>query len=218
MYSEEDFLMISGLEHFSFCRRQWALIHIEQQWAENGRTAEGAVFHEKAHNHGERERRGDLIITRGMKVFSASLGVSGECDVVEFRHSEKGIPLQGESGFWHPFPIEYKRGAPGMEKGDTLQLCAQAMCLEEMLCCEVPEGALFYGATRRREQVLFSEDMRQNVRDCLKEMHEYARRGYTPRVRTGKFCNACSLKEICIPKLMKKRSVDVYLREKMEES
>ena len=218
MYSEEDFLMISGLEHLSFCRRQWALIHIEQQWAENERTAEGAVFHEKAHNHEEKERRGDLIITRGMKVFSASLGISGECDVVEFQRSEKGISLQGEKEFWLPFPIEYKRGAPGKEKGDMLQLCAQGMCLEEMLCCEVTEGALFYGETRRRERVLFSEDMRQNVRDCLKEMHEYARRGYTPRVRTGKFCNACSLKEICIPKLMKKRSVGVYLQEKLEES
>lgn len=125
MYQEEDYLMISGLEHFAFCRRQWALIHIEQQWAENSRTVDGAILHEKAHNPDLREKRGELIITRGIKVFSAKLGISGECDVLEFHRSDKGTSLHGYEGLWQPYPVEYKRGTPKTGEGNTLQLCAQ---------------------------------------------------------------------------------------------
>lgn len=217
MYREDDFLMLSGLEHFAFCRRQWALIHIEQQWAENSRTVEGAILHEKAHNPELREKRKDLIIVRGVKVFSANLGISGACDVLEFHRSEAGIPLQGYDGLWQPYPVEYKRGSPAAGEGNAFQLCAQAMCLEEMLCCDIAEGALFYGETRRRENICFTEELRQRVKDCLKEMHDYYRKGYTPKVKTGKMCNACSLKEICVPKLTKAKSVSRYLQKKMEE-
>ena len=217
MYQEEDYLMISGLEHFAFCRRQWALIHIEQQWAENTRTVDGAILHEKAHNPDLREKRGELIITRGIKVFSANLGISGECDVLEFRKSDKGISLHGYEGLWQPYPVEYKRGTPATGEGNTLQLCAQAMCLEEMLCCEIKEGALFYGEIRRRDTIQFTEELRQQVKDYLKEMHDYYKKGYTPKVKTGKACNACSLKEICVPKLTKAKSVKTYLQKKMEE-
>ncbi|MBQ8231196.1 MAG: CRISPR-associated protein Cas4 [Lachnospiraceae bacterium] len=217
MYQEEDYLMISGLEHFAFCRRQWALIHIEQQWAENTRTVDGAILHEKAHNPDLREKRGELIITRGIKVFSANLGISGECDVLEFRKSDKGISLHGYEGLWQPYPVEYKRGTPATGEGNILQLCAQAMCLEEMLCCEIKEGALFYGEIRRRDTIQFTEELRQQVKDYLKEMHDYYKKGYTPKVKTGKACNACSLKEICVPKLTKAKSVKTYLQKKMEE-
>ena len=215
-YCEEDFLQLSGLQHFAFCRRQWALIHIEQQWKENLRTVEGDLFHRRAHDDQARERRGDVLILRGLSVASPTLGISGTCDVVEFRADPGGVPLQGEEGLWVPFPIEYKRGAPKSHRADELQLCAQAMCLEEMLCCAVPEGALFYGETRRRTSVPFSAELREEVRVMLEEMHQLYRRGHTPRGRPSKSCNACSLQELCLPALMKGNDVDAYLRQAME--
>ena len=192
------------------------LIHIEQQWKENLRTVEGDLFHRRAHDDQARERRGDVLILRGLSVASPTLGISGTCDVVEFRADPGGVPLQGEEGLWVPFPIEYKRGAPKSHRADELQLCAQAMCLEEMLCCAVPEGALFYGETRRRTSVPFSAELREEVRVMLEEMHQLYRRGHTPRGRRSKSCNACSLQELCLPALMKGNDVDAYLRQAME--
>lgn len=146
IYPEEDFLQLSGLQHFKFCRRQWALIYIENQWAENFRTTDGAILHENAHNGGFTESRGDLLVTRDMRIFSRTLGVSGACDVLEFRRGKTGIPLKGREGLWQPYPVEYKRGQPKENTADALQLCGQAMCLEEMLCCEIPRGALWLQA------------------------------------------------------------------------
>lgn len=217
-YNEEDYLQLSGLQHFSFCRRQWALIHIEQQWAENLRTADGRVLHEKAHDSAAREKRGDLIVTRDMSIHSPALGISGSCDVVEFHRSREGIPLPGQTGLWQPYPVEYKRGTPKLTDADRLQLCAQAMCLEEMLCCDIPEGAIFYGEIRRREVVALDKELRSQVRDLLAQMHDFYRRGHTPQVKPTKGCNACSLKELCLPKLVKKRGVMDYLRKSMEEA
>ncbi len=216
-YSEDEYLQLSGLQHFKFCRRQWALIHIEQQWAENYRTIDGALMHKNAHDAQFQESRGDLFITRGVSVFSPTLGVSGQCDVLEYRRAEAGIPVKGKTGLWQPYPVEYKRGSPREDTGDTLQLCGQAMCLEEMLCCYIPEGALYYGETRRRVRVPFTEQLRQEVRDMLSQMHAFYSRGYTPKVKPSKSCNACSLKELCLPKLMKNKSVAVYLKDAMEE-
>lgn len=212
-YKEDDFLQLSGLQHFAFCRRQWALIHIENQWQENLRTVEGDLFHERAHDEQQRERRGDTLILRGLSVFSASLGLSGKCDVTEFHRNPRGVSLQGEEGLWLPFPVEYKRGAPKAGEEDTLQLCAQAMCLEEMLCCSVSEGALFYGETRRRVRVEFDAAIRQRVRELSEEMHDLYRRGHTPRAKPSKACNACSLKELCLPALLKKNTVAEYLKQ-----
>lgn len=217
-YSENDFLQLSGLQHFKFCRRQWALIHIEQQWAENFRTMDGALMHQNAHNSEFRESRGELFITRGVSVFSSTLGVSGQCDVLEYHRGTTGIPIRGKEGLWQPYPVEYKRGNPREDTGDTLQLCGQAMCLEEMLCCDIPEGALFYGEIRRRAVVPFTEELRAQVRQLLAQMHDLYRRGYTPKVKPSKSCNACSLKEICLPKLMKSRSVAAYLKDAMENT
>ena len=217
-FKEEEYLQLSGLQHFSFCRRQWALIHMEQQWAENVRTTDGRILHEKAHDSSIREKRGDLIITRDMSIHSALLGVSGKCDVVEFHRGETGIPLPGQEGLWQPYPVEYKRGSPKITDADRLQLCAQAMCLEEMLCCEIPEAALYYGEIRRREVVDLDPDLREKVRALLTEMHELYQRHHTPKVKPSKGCNACSLKELCLPKLMKKRSVTDYLRKRMEDT
>ena len=215
-WDQEDYLQLSGLQHFAFCRRQWALIHVETQWRENLRTVEGDLFHRRAHDGQARERRGDTLILRGLPVFSPTLGISGKCDVVEFHAGPGGAPLCGEKGMWIPFPVEYKRGAPKAHQADELQLCAQAMCLEEMLCCPVPEGALFYGEKRRRTAVSFSPALREQVRAMLEEMHQLARRGYTPKVKPFKGCNACSLKEVCLPVLGKGRAVDAYLRQAVE--
>lgn len=211
-------LQLSGLQHFIFCRRQWALIHIENQWNENLRTVEGNLMHARAHDEKQRERRGDLLILRGLPVFSRSLGISGQCDVVEFRTDPAGVPLHGEDGLWRPCPVEYKRGKPKSHDADQMQLCAQAMCLEEMLCCTIPEGALFYGEPRRRTAVPFTEDLRQAVRDALKEMHQLFQRGYTPRVKPSKSCNACSLKELCLPALTRRGSAAAYLQNAMEDT
>ena len=216
-YKEEDFLPLSGLQHFKFCRRRWALIYIENQWAENYRTVDGTLMHQNAHDKGFRESRGDKLVTRGMNVFSASLGVSGECDVVEFHRGDTGVALPGREGLWQPYPVEYKRGAPNDRSGDALQLCGQAMCLEQMLCCSIPEGALYFGETRRRVAVPFTEELRQTVRDQLEEMHQLYRRGYTPKVKPTKACGACSLKELCLPKLLRTRPVAQYLSEAMED-
>ncbi len=216
IYREEDFLQLSGLQHFAFCRRQWALIHIEQQWRENLRTVEGDLLHRRAHDEQARERRGDILILRGLSVASTALGISGKCDVVEFRADPGGISLRGEEGLWVPFPVEYKRGSPKPHRADELQLCAQAMCLEEMLCCTVSEGAIFYGETRRRTSVSFSRELREQVKAMLEEMHQLYRRGYTPKVRRSRSCNACSLKELCLPALMKENDVNAYLRQAME--
>ena len=216
-YKEEEYLQLSGLQHFRFCRRQWALIHIENLWVENLRTVDGQILHERAHDPGLREKRPGLIVVRGMAVSSRTLGVSGACDVVEFRRCAAGVPLRNEEGLFQPYPVEYKRGKPKEGTEDALQLCGQAMCLEEMLCCEIPQGALYYGEPHRRTEVDFTPELRQEVTDLLIEMHDLYQRGYTPKVKPSKSCNACSLKELCLPKLLRSRSVSAYLRGAMED-
>ena len=218
MYHPDDCLMISGLQHFRFCRRQWALIHIEQQWAENVRTVEGNFLHERAHNEQLRESRGDLLIVRGLRVQSLTLGLTGQCDVVEFRRDDAhGVPLAGKHGLWLPYPVEYKRGAPKQDSCDELQLCAQAMCLEEMLCCAIPEGSLFYGESRRRTRVALDESLRARTLSLLAELLENQARGHTPSVRAHKGCNACSLKDVCVPRLSRTGSVRAYMHARIAE-
>ena len=143
-YPEDAYLMLSGIQHFAFCRRQWALIHLEQQWEENVRTMDGNLMHERVHDDSIREKRGDRIITRAMAVSSPRLGLSGECDAVEFHRDKNGIPVFGMEGTFRIVPVEYKRGSPKENDCDVLQLTAQALCLEDMLCCEIPEGFLYY--------------------------------------------------------------------------
>ena len=216
-FEETEYLQLSGIQHFAFCRRQWALIHIENQWAENDRTVDGEIMHERAHDSNLRETRGNLRVSRGMYIHSSRLGVSGQCDVVEFRKCERGIPMPDWEGLWLPFPVEYKRGRSKETDADRLQLCAQAICLEEMLCCDIPAGALYYGETRNRETVEFTSGLREQVCRMLEEMHAYYRRGYTPKVKRSKSCNACSLNQICLPGIMKEKSVSAYLYGSLEE-
>ena len=211
-YHEDDYLQLSGLQHFLFCRRQWALIHVENLWQENYRTVDGTLMHQNVHQEGKIEKRGDRIIIRGMRVSSATLGVSGQCDAVEFLKDPGGVALDRWEGRWKPFPVEYKHGSPKEDLSDAAQLCAQAMCLEEMLCCKIDRGALYYGETKHRQEVLFSEELRGTVMPALAEMHELAKRGYTPKVKPRKGCNACSLKDLCLPKMNRAGSVEAYLK------
>lgn len=214
---EKEWLQLSGLQHFAFCRRQWALIHIENQWAENFRTVDGSLMHENAHNQSFRETRGNLLIVRGLAIHSAELGVVGKCDIVEFHRDPHGIPLQGREGSWRPYPVEYKRGRPKNGPEDALQLCAQGMCLEEMLCCAISEGSLYYGENRHRLAVPFTPELRGQVRDNLAEMRQLYRKRYTPKAKPSKGCNACSLKALCLPKLARTKRVSDYLAQAAEE-
>ncbi len=202
-YDEDDLIMISALQHYVFCPRQCALIHIEQVWSESGLTAEGRIMHEKVHEEGN-ESRGPVRIARGLPLRSLRLGLMGMADVVEFRKAGKGL--------WQPFPVEYKRGKPKPDHCDAVQLCAQAMCLEEMLSVAVPEGALFYGKTRRRTDVVFDERLRRETERTAQEARSLITAGVTPPPVYAKRCESCSLIGDCMPKkIEKKLSVKRYL-------
>lgn len=211
-YQEDEFLAISGIQHFCYCRRQWALAYLEQQWAENLLTTQGKLLHERAHDDQFTEKRNDLLVSRGLSVSSRTLGLYGICDVVEFRASPSGVPLASREGLWLPVPVEYKRGRPKDHQADELQLCAQAICLEEMFCCAVPKGYLYYGEPRRRTAVDLDDVLRQTVAQMAEEMHTLFRRGYTPRVKPGKQCRACSLVDLCMSRLERRPSVSDYLQ------
>ncbi len=213
-YDDEHLLQLSGIQHFRFCQRQWALIHIDGVWAENERTVAGAIVHENAHDSKRKETRCDRIITRGMRVVSRDLGFSGECDVVEFKQDEiNGICLPGHTGKYVPYPIEYKKGSPKENNCDILQLAAQVMCLEEMLCCNINEGALFYFETKRRLSVEITPQLRQEVKQIALQMHTFMDKKYLPKPKRKKACNACSLNEICMPELEKIVPASEYNKE-----
>ena len=215
---EDDALMISGIQHFVFCRRQWALIHIEQMWADNVLTVEGEIMHRVTHDEERTEKRGELLITRGMSVASRHHGITGKCDVVEFHADPKGISIHGWEGTWRPYPVEYKRGRPKEHNADALQLCAQAICLEEMLACDIPEGSLFYGEPHRREVVVFTPELRAKLMEIIAEMQMHYRRGYTPRVKPGKSCKRCSLEDMCRPGLVSQAASAYIARHLQEDS
>lgn len=216
-YKEDDYLMISGIQHFKFCRRQWALSYLEQQWEENYHTMTGRLMHEKAHDPFLKEKRKDILIVRALPVSSREFGISGECDVVEFHKCDDGIKLYGHYGMYSVYPIEYKKGKPKTTEEDILQLTAQVMCLEEMFSTEINEGAIFYGETRKRERIIITEELRNEVQNIVKEMRQYYERNYTPKVKSGKKCNSCSLKNICLPKLDKCTTVKTYIKNKLED-
>lgn len=216
--NEEDrYLMLSGLQHFQFCKRQWALIHIEQQWEENARTIEGQDLHKKADQPFIKEKRGSKLTVRAMPVQSRQLQITGICDVVEFVQDPDGVELSGVAGTYKAFPVEYKRGKPKKGDEDVVQLVAQAMCLEEMLVCRLDKGYLFYNEIKHRVEVTITETLRDKVIKMAKEMHHYYENRHTPKVKTGSFCKSCSLQHICLPKLMNKRSVKSYIEGRLSE-
>ena len=208
-YTEDDLIQLSALQHFVFCERQCALIHIEQVWSENLFTAEGRIMHEKADSN-KFESRGNVRIDYSVPLRSLRLGLVGKADVVEFHKMEDGT--------WLPFPVEYKRGKPKADDCDRVQLCAQAICLEEMLKVEIKEGALFYGQTRRREDVVFDDRLRTVTEDISRKVHELIASGITPKAEYSKKCESCSLLDLCLPKTCgKTKSVSKYLLTAMEE-
>ncbi|MCI1859203.1 MAG: CRISPR-associated protein Cas4 [Sporolactobacillus sp.] len=216
--NDEEYLMLSGIQHFQFCRRQWALIHIEQQWSENVRTVEGQFLHRNADQPFTREKRGNKLIVRAMPIKSNTLKITGICDVVEFLvDKQNGVEIYGMDEKYLPYPVEYKRGKPKVDLSDVLQLTAQAMCLDEMLLCKVTEGFIFYNEIKHRIPVEIVDENKDKIRTMVSEMHSYYRHQYTPKVKTGKYCKSCSLQNICVPSLMNKRSVKSYIEGKIYE-
>lgn len=218
-YNEDDLLLLSGIQHFAYCPRQWALIHIEKQWAESLSTIEGKQLHERVDNPSFFESRGDILIARSVPLSSYRLGFYGVSDVIEFHAVKKnGFILVGHPGLWQPIPIEYKRGKPKGDPVDEVQLCAQAMCIEEMLCLDVKCGYIFYGAIKHRHKVLFGPDLKRQVENLSAQMHEFFNEQYTPKAnRNIQNCKRCSLVDICIPKMGKKKlKVDSYIKKYLE--
>lgn len=203
MYTEDELVMISALQHYLFCPRQCALIHIEQQWVENVYTAEGRVLHERVHTAGKETRR-KVKVEFDVFIRSLQLGVVGRADIVEFH-------LQND-GTWQPFPVEYKRGRPKKNNIDRVQLCAQGICLEEMLNTEVPSGALYYGKKKRRTEVSFDAALRQETIETADHVHTLLNKNITPPPKYTKGCESCSFFENCLPETAgKKNRVKNYL-------
>ena len=188
----DDALPLSGLQHLAFCPRQWALIHLEQAWAENRLTAEGRLLHERADLPGQ-SRRHDLRIRRGLALVSRRLRLTGRADVVEFRPE--------------PFPVEYKRGKRKPTDCDLVQLCAQALCLEEMCGVAIAAGAIFYGEPRRRIDVAFTPDLRARTESLAATMHHLYAARKTPPAQPGKHCQSCSLVDVCLPEATAKADI-----------
>lgn len=212
MYSEEELLSLSGIQHYYFCKRQWALVHIEQQWAENRATAEGKVIHEKADDPFIIESRKNTFISRAIPLVSYTLGFYGIADIVEFTSSKTGISIKDRGGKWIPNIVEYKRGKPKEDERDIVQLVAQAMCLEEMLGCKLASANFFYNETKRRIKIEITEALREQVINLSAEMHKVYAEKLTPKAESGKHCKACSLVDICMPRLTsKKASVANYI-------
>lgn len=214
MFDEDDLLPLSGLQHLLFCERQWALIHVEQQWEENRLTEEGRILHNRVHESAT-ETRPNVIIARGLQLRSLRLGLAGQADVIEFHRAQpddpSGVHLDQQRGSWKPFPVEYKRGRPKREAWDEVQLCAQALCLEEAYEVAIPAGALFYGTNRRRSHVTFDEQLRRRTEALAQRMHALYSARVTPRAVYEKKCENCSLKERCMPALGRVRSVRRYI-------
>jgi CRISPR-associated exonuclease Cas4 len=216
-YIEDDLLPLSGLQHLLFCERQCALIHVEQIWNENLFTAEGRLMHERVHE-ADRESRGSIRIEYGMPLRSLRLGLIGKADVVEF-HLCAGDSHAGTAKRWQPFPVEYKRGKPKADSCDKVQLCAQALCLEEMLGIEIPCGALFYGRIRRRKDVNFDHALRQETENAARRLHALIESGQTPLPVYSPKCKRCSLFDMCLPRTVEKRhSIEHYLSRILQDS
>lgn len=204
MYAEADLLPLSALQHLAFCPRQWGLIHLERVWSENKLTVEGKIAHKRVHDADDFMDQG-VLITRGLAISSRELGLAGVADVVEF----------GQDGTVRP--VEHKRGKPKDGDCDMVQLCAQAMCLEEMLGRRVPSGELFYHATRRRMNVIFNKSLRDRVGELAALLHELTAQGRTPEPNKGKHCRSCSLKEACLPGVAHGKSARNWLKRQMAQ-
>ena len=219
-YSEDDMLMLSGIQHYVFCPRQWALIHLDQQWSENRLTVEGQIMHRRVDDPFYRQKCGPYICLRSVQIASKELGLYGLTDVVELH------PAQGEDntighpdypGRWTPFPIEYKHGKPKPDNRDKVQLMAQAICLEEQYGITINAGALFYGETNHRETIVFDDVLREQTVEAARQMHKIFSMGLLPRAEKKTHCANCSLTDICLPQTTRCKSAKDYLKNNLYE-
>jgi CRISPR-associated exonuclease Cas4 len=214
MYQESDYLALSALQHWVFCRRQCALIHLEQAWSESALTAQGRLMHDRAHREITEMEDGRLI-ARAMRIASVKLGLAGVADVIEFLPDPHGIPLKNYSGRWRPYPVEYKLGKQKSHRADEVQVCAQAICLEEMLGCRIDIGALYYGRPRRRFEIHFDDAIRKLVEETAQHVHDLLNASTLPEPEPGSKCRSCSMQAQCLPKLP--RGANRYIRRVMRE-
>lgn len=214
-YQEDEMLMLSGIQHYMFCPRQWALIHIEQQWDENKLTTEGEILHENVDNPSYRQKNGNRITLRSVSIASKELGLYGLTDALEL------IPAESENnavihhpypGYWHLYPVEYKHGKRKYNEMDELQLTAQVMCLEEMYGISIPEAALFYWETKHRDVIPITEKLRAMTKKIADEMHVIYSSGQSPKAEKKTQCRSCSLVDLCLPEINKCPSVKCYLQ------
>jgi CRISPR-associated exonuclease Cas4 len=209
VYSETELLPISAIQHLYFCERQCALIHIERLWSENRLTVEGQLLHERVHDEGDESRSG-IRIVRGLHLRSITLGLSGVADAVEFHANGTETIV---------YPVEYKRGRPKISDCDRVQLCAQSMCLEEMLNCKIETGAIYYGQPRRREEVSLTPILREETIEVSRRLHELIRSRRTPVAEFAKRCKNCSLYDLCLPETARiHKSAQLYLKEMIDET
>lgn len=215
MYTQDELLPISALQHLAFCPRQCALIHLESAWSENQLTAEGRLLHERVHQTDDELREG-ILSARGLRLASRRLGLSGVADMVEFIRQDEAeanaVKLSHRRGWWRPFPVEYKNGRPKKHNADAVQLCAQALCIEEMLGVKITSGAIFYGKTRRRTSVAFDDSLRLETESRARQLHELIRSQKTPAPTVGAHCKSCSLRDSCLPEWTDGVSASAYIR------
>lgn len=220
-YAEDDMLMLSGIQHFVFCPRQWAIIHIEQQWNENSLTAEGRILHKRVDDPFERQKTGDIICLRSVNIASKELGLYGVSDMVELHPTDNeinAITHPKYPGLWLPYPVEYKHGKQKSNDSDIVQLVAQIMCMEEQYGIEIHQGALYYGEIRHRQVVDVDESMRALVRSCAKSMHEIFESGIIPAAKEHSCCRSCSLLDLCIPSIASsKDEASSYIKRNLYE-
>jgi CRISPR-associated exonuclease Cas4 len=214
MFDEADLIPISAIQHFVFCKRQCALIHVDRVWSENRLTAEGRILHDRADSPG-REKRGNMIVARHLPIRSLMLGISGIADVVEYTgcNPEEGASLPGRPGYWHPRPVEYKRGKPKSDGSDDMQLCAQAMCLEEMHHVHIHEADFFYGTPRRRHLISLSSALRNRTTETISDLRRLLNSGLLPEAEYGPKCRSCSLIDACMPGVSQSTSGSGYWKQ-----
>jgi len=220
IYSDDDMLMLSGIQHFRFCPRQWALIHIDQQWEDNRLTMEGSMMHQHADDPFYRQKCGGCISLRSVSVASHQLGLYGVTDIVELHPADdecNAVTHPHYPGHWMPYPVEYKHGKPKKNEEDEVQLAAQAMCLEEQYGIRIEYGAIFYAEIRHRVEVAISDELRDTVADCACRMHEIFSSGLLPPIQRGKHCVKCSLNNICMPEMANCTKVSHYLKKNLYE-
>ena len=220
MYSDDDMLMLSGIQHYRFCPRQWALIHIEQQWDDNRLTVEGEILHKHVDDATYRQKCGDHITLRSVSIASHELGLYGISDAIELLPTDdekNSITHPKYPGRWLPYPVEYKHGRPKKNEVDEVQLAAQAMCLEEQYGIHIPWAAFFYHEIRHRVEVEITTYLRDIVRHCAEEMHRVFQSGCLPAIQYGKHCDRCSLNNLCMPGTVNQPTASTYLKRNLYE-